>query len=179
MVWRRIELLSSSTFWDLHIAIQGAFGWLDYHLHEFHVGRLSIGIPDGEGEVGMIAGWTVHLSEHLVHGKTLNYLYDFGDDWEHTIYLEEIKEADEKPYPRCLAGENATPPEDCGGVLGFEEVKKVLSKPRSVKYRQLRDWLSGHAKDYWPFDPFKFDHTQVVFRDPSASLRQMLEQGSG
>jgi hypothetical protein len=25
------------SFWDLHVAIQDAMGWLDYHLHEFRV----------------------------------------------------------------------------------------------------------------------------------------------
>ena len=42
------------SFWDLHVAIQDAMGWLDYHLHEFRVkepGRekaLQIGISDDD-----------------------------------------------------------------------------------------------------------------------------------
>lgn len=176
LVWRRIEVLASSTFWDLHVAIQDAFGWLDYHMHEFEVGTLTIGVPDEYAEKEIVPGWTVPLSKHLGCVRTLAYLYDFGDGWRHTIHLEEVKEVDGKPYPRCLAGENAAPPEDCGGVYGFGELKDVLTKPKTAKYREMRDWLKNrHAKVYWPFDPFAFDHSKVVFRDPNEAL-QMLEQ---
>ncbi|MBT2118902.1 hypothetical protein KK141_11245 [Dyella sp. LX-66] len=174
LVWRRIEVLASATFWDLHVAIQDAFGWLDYHLHEFEVGLLSIGVPDEYARKDVIPGWTVLLSKYLGATRELAYLYDFGDDWRHTIYLEGIRAADEEPYPRCLAGENATPPEDCGGVHGFAELKEVLTKPKGAKYREMRDWIkSRHAKVYWPYDPLAFDHTKVVFRDPPVSLQEM------
>ena len=175
LVWRRVEVLASATFWDLHVAIQDAFGWLDYHLHEFEVGPLTIGIPDEYGERDTVPGWTVPLSKHLGRVRTLAYLYDFGDDWHHTIHLEEVMDTDGKPYPRCLAGENATPPEDCGGVYGFEELKEVLTKPRSARFREMRDWLkNNHAKVYWPFDPLAFDHTKVTFRDPAERLNELV-----
>jgi hypothetical protein len=37
LVWRRIQVPQAYSFWDLHVAIQDAMGWLDYHLHEFRV----------------------------------------------------------------------------------------------------------------------------------------------
>ena len=37
LVWRRIQLPGDCTFWDLHVAIQSAFGWNDSHLHEFRL----------------------------------------------------------------------------------------------------------------------------------------------
>jgi len=175
VVWRRIELLASATFWDLHVAIQDAFGWLDYHLHEFEVGALSIGVPDEFAEKSIVPGWTVPLSRHLGRIQSVAYLYDFGDDWHHTVHLEEVRNADGEPYPRCLAGENATPPEDCGGVFGFMELKETLAKPKTAKYREIRAWLKDrHAQVYWPFDPLIFDRAKVVFRDPAEAL-QMLE----
>lgn len=177
LVWRRIEVLASATFWDLHVAIQDAFGWLDYHPHEFEVGPLTIGVPDGFAEKDTVPGWTVPLSLHLGRVRTVAYLYDFGDDWHHTIHLEEAKDADGEPYPRCLAGENATPPEDCGGVYGFEDLKEILTRPKTAQCREMQDWLQNqHAKVYWPFDPLAFDHTKVIFRDPAEALQAMLEQ---
>ncbi|WP_201315126.1 plasmid pRiA4b ORF-3 family protein [Dyella sp. EPa41] len=174
LVWRRIEVLASSTFWDLHVAVQDAFGWLDCHLHEFDIGPLTIGVPDEFAEKDIIPGWTVPLSRHMGDVRTFAYLYDFGDDWRHTIHLEDVVDADGESYPRCLAGENATPPEDCGGVYGFGDLKEVLTKPKTAKYREMRDWLKNrHAKIYWPFDPLAFDQAKVVFRDPNEAL-QML-----
>ena len=54
LVWRRIQVPEGYSFWDLHVAIQDAMGWKDYHLHEFIMidGKTSrvkrIGIPDDE-----------------------------------------------------------------------------------------------------------------------------------
>jgi hypothetical protein len=49
-VWRRFLIHKGATFYELHRAIQDAFGWLDYHLFEFrHPGnarRSVAGIPD-------------------------------------------------------------------------------------------------------------------------------------
>lgn len=174
MVWRRIEMPASSTFWELHVAIQDAFGWADCHLHEFEFGPVAIGVPDDYAEKPILQGWSVALSEQLGAVRTCSYLYDFGDCWQHTIHLEEVRESDGGDYPRCLAGENAAPPEDCGGVHGFEELKEVLGRPKSARYREMRDWLSkGHAKVYWPFDPLAFDPSKVVFRDPAERPAQL------
>ncbi len=179
LVWRRIEVLASATFWDLHMAIQNAFGWLDEHTHEFEVGPLTIGVPDAYGASDTVPGWTAPLSKHLGQARTVAYVYDFGDDWRHTIHREAVVDADGKPYPRCLAGENATPPENCGGVRGFEDLKEVLTRPKTAKYREMRDWLKNcHAKVYWPFDPLAFEHSKVVFRDPAQGLQEMLGQQS-
>jgi hypothetical protein len=73
-----------------------------------------------------------------------------------------------------VAGESATPPEDCGGVHGFEDLKSVLTQPKTAKYRDIRDWLKNrHAKVYWPFDPCVFDQAKVVFRDPTERLGEL------
>jgi hypothetical protein len=37
LVWRHIQVPEKYSFWDLHVAIQDAMGWLDYHLHEFRL----------------------------------------------------------------------------------------------------------------------------------------------
>lgn len=180
-VWRRIEVPAAYTFWDLHVAIQDAMGWLDYHLHEFVVKQpngtnVSIGFPDDDmGDGDVLPGWDVPLADHFGHAqKKLKYTYDFGDRWTHTISVEGT--AGGHARPRCIAGKHAAPPEDCGGASGFEELKEVLSGPKNDRYREMRSWLKDrHARCYWPFDPLQFDCSQVVFADPAARLRQALE----
>jgi len=48
--------------------------------------------------------------------KTLRYLYDFGDGWEHTIKIERITDASPGiAYPRLLEAVGRCSPEDSGG----------------------------------------------------------------
>ena len=72
-------------------------------------------------------------------GDRLSYTYDFGDDWEHDIVLEETRTAvPEETYPSCVAGKGACPPEDCGGAWGYAELKEILADP-------LHEEPPGHA----------------------------------
>ena len=43
-VWRRIQLPSSATFWDLHCTLSDAMGWEDAHMHEFRIGGKRNGL---------------------------------------------------------------------------------------------------------------------------------------
>src|SRR5690554_1301518 len=60
----------------------------------------------------------------------LQYDYDFGDNWEHTVVLEKILPFDDKlQYPVCVAGRMSCPPEDCGGAWGYMDMVEVLKQP--------------------------------------------------
>ena len=43
LVWRRIRLPIHYSFWDLHVAIQDAMSWFEYHLHEFKLYNQATG----------------------------------------------------------------------------------------------------------------------------------------
>jgi nucleoside 2-deoxyribosyltransferase len=170
-VWRTIQVPESYTFWDLHVAIQDAMGWLDYHLHVFRAtasgarGSVQIGIPDDdafEGDEPTLPGWEIAIAPYFpTPGTVVRYEYDFGDDWEHDVALEAITPRQPGArYPRCLAGERACPPEDCGGPPGYERVLAILSDPDHEDYEDTLVWLGGG------FDPERFDPTRVTFDDP-------------
>ncbi|MFN2315317.1 MAG: plasmid pRiA4b ORF-3 family protein [Gemmatimonadales bacterium] len=99
-VWRRIEVPASYTFWDLHVAIQDAMGWLDYHLHLFRVrdditgATAEIGIPNPDpflGDPAWLPGWEVPVTGYLDEpGDRATYEYDFGDGWVHEVELVAI-----------------------------------------------------------------------------------------
>ena len=174
-IWRRIQVPTDYSFWDLHVAIQDSMGWLDYHLHEFRVkkpyGRkvVEIGMPDDETERDCLAGWDVPISAYFVEpGVAAAYDYDFGDSWHHKVLLEGVLLRDPLvKYPACVAGERACPPEDCGGVSGYEELLQVLSKPRTAEYEETVGWLKGHAKNYFPYRPDRFVPGDVEFWNPA------------
>lgn len=174
-IWRRILVPANYSFWDLHVAIQDSMGWLDYHLHEFRVkkpsGRkvIEIGIPDSETDRDILAGWEVPISDYFVEpGITAAYDYDFGDGWQHKVLLEGVllKELLVK-YPVCVAGERACPPEDCGGIPGYENLLRVLSNPRTIECKDMVSWLKGHAKNYFPYQAEHFSPEEVKFWNPA------------
>jgi hypothetical protein len=179
VVWRRVEILASRTFWDLHVAVQDAMGWEDCHLHMFRVARrgsrrqVQIGLPDPDTSTrptACLPGWEVPLQRFLAKpGQEAKYEYDFGDGWEHTILLEGILLADpDGAYPRCTAGERACPPEDVGGAHGYERFLEAITNPRHDEHRQMLTWAGGK------FHPEAFDPTHVRFDDPKRRLRIAL-----
>lgn len=173
-IWRKFQVPARYSFWDLHVAIQDSMGWLDSHLHEFRVkkprGRkmIEIGIPDTETDRDVLPGWEVPIVSHFVEpGVTAEYNYDFGDGWQHEVLLEGILLKDSASrYPVCIAGERACPPEDCGGIPGYENLLQTLSDPHAENYKNIIMWLKGHAKNYFPYKPERFDPKEVTFWNP-------------
>lgn len=170
-VWRRIQVPEDYSFWDLHVAIQDVMGWLDYHLHEFELIDPSsgmerrIGLPHEEFP-GTLAGWEQGIAEYFTEeGQTVDYVYDFGDNWEHKVELEKILPREEDvDYPRCIKGKRACPPEDCGGVWGYEEFLKVIDDPDHENHEEMLEWVGGE------FDPDRFNLEDISFSDPDERL---------
>lgn len=182
-IWRRIVVPERYSFWDLHVAVQDAMGWLDYHLHLFEVSevgskaRIKIGIPDEDFEDDVAAGWEIGISEYFTRpGQVATYDYDFGDGWHHQVLMEGILLGDvQGRYPVCVAGERACPPEDCGGVPGYEQLLEILAKPKHKEHKEMIQWLKGHAKNYHPFNPGEFIPSRVRFSNPKLRWKQAFE----
>lgn len=175
-IWRRIQVTSKYSFWDLHVAIQDAMGWTDCHMHEFTVkyplsrSEFCFGVPDEESDFELdkttLPGWKHKISKYinLMH-PTCEYIYDFGDNWRHKVELEDILPVEEGViYPRCLKGKRACPPEDCGGPWGYQELLEVLSDPDNGEYEDSKVWIESFKG--WPFDPELFDPEEVEFSNP-------------
>lgn len=64
-------------------------------------------------------------------GDSILYKYDFDDGWEIDVRLDAVQASDpSQGCPLCLAGANAAPPADCGGVSGFLRFKEALADPQ-------------------------------------------------
>jgi hypothetical protein len=173
VVRRRIQVPERYSFWDLHVAIQDAMGWLAYHLHEFRLvdarerGGVSIGIPTDEDPEArpVIPGWEVRVStffdRRAWHAPPAMYAYDFGDDWEHVVVHEGMENADDGgKYPRCVAGARRCPPEDCGGAHGYAKFLETIADPAHPEHESTLRWVGG------TYDPDEFDPNAVTFDDP-------------
>ncbi len=137
-IWRRLRLASDLGLPELHRVLQVAMGWTDSHLHQFRAGPVrkdhrvqGFLTPSdlAEGEIDGVPEAEVRLDQVLSKpGHRLFYTYDFGDGWDHTIVLEKVEPWPEGgPTARCLTGRRACPPEDCGGVHGYQELLDALA----------------------------------------------------
>jgi hypothetical protein len=184
LVWRRIQVPLTYSFWDVHVAIQDSMGWLDYHLHEFHVldaknRPVLIGIPGDEdlGQRPHVPSWRVRVSEFFnrrcYHAVPALYVYDFGDDWEHALIYEGEEPSDDSlTYPRCAAGARRCPPEDCGGVHGYRNFLAAVADPTHAEHDSFLTWVGGS------YDPDAFDPAGVVFDDPRERWKKAFERES-
>src|SRR5262249_58845900 len=80
-------------------------------------------------------------------GDRLRYTYDFGDNWEHDVLVEDVLIAEpEVAYPRCTGGRRAGPPEDCGGIWGYRELLKILGDPAHEEHEERLHWLGPSSR---------------------------------
>lgn len=156
-IWRRVLVDGASTLDHVHEVIQAAFGWWNYHLHEFEVGRTRYGVPDPNEDWGEPPrdGRRTRLDAIAGEGSSFRYTYDFGDGWDHKIVVEKVLPADSSPtVPACTDGRRACPPEDCGGTWGYRELLEILADPSHPEHDERREWLDR------PFDPEAFDPSE-------------------
>jgi hypothetical protein len=144
-IWRRLDLRSNLMLDLLHQVLQVAFDWTDSHLHRFSLGGGAFDhhsqlflcpydVDNKEGweddDDGLPAAET-RLDETLSEpGDVLHYLYDYGDNWELTLRLEEVLPAESGcPAAVVVDGERAGPPEDCGHLVDADSLSEVLPDP--------------------------------------------------
>ncbi len=153
-VWRRLLIPAAMPLNRLHDVIQTAMGWQDHHLHSFTDGNRNYGLPDPE--LAFTDERSVRFGDLDVDRGVIRYTYDFGDDWEHEIVVEALGTAEPGGhYPRCIDGEGACPPEDCGGPPGYEQLREILADPGDAEHDDMVMWMGlEHASE---FDPAAFD----------------------
>lgn len=161
-IWRRFAVPGRITLDRLHDVIQIVMGWTDSHLHEFTIGKKHYTEFPEKGD-GMLASAKYHL-EALAKkpGRTFEYLYDFGDSWQHEITIEhnDIDPLQFRDPIVCMNGEGTCPPEDVGEVLGYEDFCKVIASPKHPEFKDKMEWI-GWTKAQLPYDPSFFDMHKV------------------
>jgi len=147
-IWRMVEVPTSITLKVLHDIVQAAMGWLDYHLWEMVIDGQTYGLPmddDWDPAPRKVASRT-RLRDVLAPGTTrIDYVYDFGDYWEHSLIISDVRAGDPgTAYPRFIAGERNCPPEDCGGIPGFYEMLEAKADPEHPDHADVSEWLDDY-----------------------------------
>ncbi|MGH6673785.1 MAG: plasmid pRiA4b ORF-3 family protein [Xanthobacteraceae bacterium] len=161
LIWRRVAVPTAMTLSDVHRVIQAVMGWLDYHLWHFEVGerRYAMRVA-GESEWNELyedAG-RMTLGALLDSGlRRMEYVYDMGDFWEHSIIVEKVGAPEPKAkYPQFLGGERRCPPEDCGSVPGYYEFLENITSAEPAERKSALDWYGG------PYDAEDIDELKIV-----------------
>ena len=153
-VWRQIQVDANMNLHLLHCCIQGAMGWFNTHLHQYFIDGQFYGVPHPVFNNGLRDERKTFLRDVLKTEKAfIEYEYDYGNSWKHIITLERILNVGKQlDTPMILKGQGACPPEDCDGIIGFEELKYVMSHPKHPKYEELSEWLEAETFDQHAFD---------------------------
>ena len=166
-IWRRIVVRADMKLDRLHRVIQTTMGWSDCHLHQFIAGGVFYGVPDPESDD--FGTETLNEKQYTVADlapmpkKKFIYEYDFGDNWEHEILVEKALPVDVAfKHPVCLAGANACPPEDCGGIPGYYDLLAALADPKHEQHEEMKEWVGG-----------AWDATRFSLEDANAGLKRI------
>jgi len=160
LIWRRLRVSSAMTLAGFHQVIQTGMGWHNHHLYLFLNGTEQYGQPGNEGLVDCLDAAEFRLDQLFREEKQeVQYIYDFGDNWTHSIVLEQVM-----PFkvntrlPMCTAGARACPPEDVGGVPGYFYFLEAIAHSSHPEYHEQVEWIGGD------FDPEHFDVEEVNYR---------------
>ena len=173
-VLRRIEVPADIKLDRLHLALQAALGWTNSHLFEVRARDVGSGIPSPDWPDGPLDARKAKRIDVLedTGTKTLRYLYDFGDGWEHTIKVERMAPAEPDVLsPRLIEASGRRPPEDVGGPWGYGEMIEALEDPGRERHAETREWLGED------FDPNRL--RPEAPRDRRRRPRQTLVKETG
>ena len=170
-IWRRVQTDDCSLD-ELHDIIQVSMGWEDEHMYAFVIEGEEFGNPKLGGDFEYDSRF-VRLSEVVEEGHTgFRYVYDFGDEWRHLINIEKTRPVEEGVrYPRCVKGERACPPEDCGGHYDYPYFLDKIQDPEHDEHEDALEWVGGE------FDPEEFDLDEV--NEELRHLRRWLGKRRG
>jgi len=156
-IWRRLLLRETMWLSRLHDSIQASFDWYDYQTHVFAFGDLRFGNPVKREDLVVEDDRDVTLAdlglENHVH---FAYTYNFDDGWQLEAAVESVGPIKKGVrFPRCVAGERAGPPEDCGGPEAYHDMLASIKEPDTELGREWLDWLGPN------YDPDACDLAKI------------------
>ena len=161
-VWRRFFVPEDMTFSDLAETLIAVMGWNGSHLSAFELPKSGMNIMadpwSDEEQFGERNGRKVKLAQYLPKEDHFVFVYDMGDNWEHEVVVEDVRENYPALYPAVLAYEGDCPPDDSGGVWSYME--KLAEEDDGTKA-----WLKEFSKSY------NMDETNIALREIKAGTK--------
>lgn len=153
-IWRTVHVNSDIKLNQLHHVIQESMGWTNSHLYVFKIDIIEYSLPKYKADFIRFASSLKYRLEDFDE-STFDYIYDFGDDWNHTIIIEKRIGDEKLIHPICIGGERKCPPEDVGGLPGYYNFLEAIEDEFHPEHYEYLEWCGGK------FDPNEFDIDQV------------------
>ncbi len=157
-IWRRCIIPAGITFSQLSIILNKIMGWSGNHLSEFEFYHLKLQIREDDDICEFVPLWDYDLldssktfiNEYMEKQEWFTYTYDFGDDWQHRVTIENIIEDYPYNYPQVIKFKGDCPIEDCGGIEGYYECIDVIEDTDNPESAERRAWAEyqGYGFDY-------------------------------
>jgi hypothetical protein len=166
-VVRRVEVPADIRLDDLHFVLQIAIGWQNCHPFEMRIGDKAWGLIDREADDNPLPADGATLADIAALGTSFSYAYVYGDDWQHSVEIEDVTAAAaDTKYPRLVHAQGRCPPADIGGPSGYETYLTALANPQHTHHEVMLDW------DDPDFDPHVVD--EAALRANLANLGKYL-----
>ncbi len=142
-IWRRLQVPGDISLAKLHAILQIAFGWKNSHLYQFVIDGIDFGTPNRRADFEPSEDERTYLLQDLLYiGLSFTYEYDFGDGWEVNVAVDAVLQSPSPVrQPFCTAAGRAAPPEDCGGLAGYEALVNAYDHPEAEDYAEAVELL--------------------------------------
>lgn len=132
---------------------------MDEHLWAIYAGDKARGAE----LAGSDGGAGAKLSK-VIEGQGLKkflYVYDFGDNWQVSVAVKKVVDLAEAMHRKLIGGALAFPPEDCGGIWGYEHHAELARRDPATDQgddAEEREWFGD-----WHPDAFELAAEQQAF----------------
>ncbi len=137
-IWRTFVVPSNIDLSVFHVVIQIVMGWTDSHIFEFTIDKKKYSLDE---EFGLDCN-DYELKDLLKQNDCIQYVYDFGNFWQHNIVLEDSNYSDTKLRSEfvCIDGEMGAALENVGGIHGYTEFCEIMKNPKHPDYEEKLEW---------------------------------------
>jgi hypothetical protein len=162
-VERRIVVPLAIRLDRLHSALQAAFGWTNTHHYAFTVGGITWGVPDPDfgfgGAPAVASKARLYDIVKETGAKTIHYLYDFGDGWDHILKLERwFENTITDGLPLLLEASGRCPPEDVGGPDGYAQFLEAIADVSHPRHAEFAETFP-EGFNPWALDKRELEHS--------------------
>ena len=182
-IWREVKVPSNITLQALAELLLEVMGWMMEHLYQFrfkseyYCSKEQIKdslFPSDDKDFAKVA-----LSDLLTEkGVRMKLEYDYGDSWEHDVWVKGIREYDkgEKPSITFVNGHGECPPEDCGGVWGYADLLELTRKKKlTAEERENLEWYQMDEESEFDPEYCDIDYFKEIAEDYNDALQGYLE----